>query len=182
MFRREDAADHAVVADLHARAFGDSERVPALVNALRAAPAALPPISLLATSDAHVIGHVLLSACRLDAPRRLVDVFTLSPLAVEPEWRGRGVGTALLRAALAAADDSDIPLVFVEGSPVYYGARGFGPAASLGFRRPSLRIPEPAFQVACLSSYEPWMTGTFVYSEAFWRYDCVGLRDEPAAD
>lgn len=180
--RPEGAADHAVVADLHARAFEDPDRVPALVDGLRVAPATLPPISLVATADDQVIGHVLLSACRLDAPRRLVDVFTLSPLAVDPAWQRRGAGTALIRAALAAADDSGVPLVFLEGAPDYYGPRGFGPAGALGFRRPSLRIPEPGFQVACLSAYEPWMTGTFVYSETFWRHDCVGLRDEPAAD
>lgn len=178
--RPEHPADHAIVADLHARAFEDPDRVPALVDALRIAPAALPPISLVATVDDQVIGHVLLSACRLDAPRRLVDVFTLSPLAVDPGWQRRGVGTALIRAALAAADDSGVPLVFLEGSPDYYAARGFGPAGEIDFRRPSLRIPEPAFQVACLSRYEPWMTGTFVYSDTFWRHDSVGLRDSAA--
>ncbi|MDH6705846.1 hypothetical protein P3T27_002568 [Kitasatospora sp. MAA19] len=35
-------------------------------------------------------------------------------------------------------------------------------------------------QVAKLSSYEPWMTGTFVCSEAFWANDRVGLRDPGA--
>lgn len=47
----------------------------------------------------------------------------------------------------------------------------------LGFRRPSLRIPEPAFQVLRLDSWEPWMTGTLVYSRIFWDLDCVGLRE-----
>jgi putative acetyltransferase len=45
---------------------------------------------------------------------------------------------------------------------------------------PPRRIPPPAFQVACLPGYETWMTGTLVYSEAFWALDCVGLRDESA--
>ena len=179
--RPEVAADHGPVAEVHARAFDDPDRVPALVDALRVAPAAVPPISLVVALDDRVIGHVLLSACRVDAPRRLVDVFTLSPLGVAPEWQRQGIGTALIRAALAAADDTGVPLVFLEGSPVYYGPRGFLPAGSAGFRRPSLRIPEPAFQVARLSGYEPWMTGTFVYSEVFWLHDCVGLRDESAA-
>jgi putative acetyltransferase len=29
-------------------------------------------------------------------------------------------------------------------------------------------IPPGAFQVARLSSYQEWMTGTFVYSDVFW--------------
>jgi putative acetyltransferase len=28
-----------------------------------------------------------------------------------------------------------------------------------------------------LPAYEPWMTGTLVYAEAFWRHDAVGPRD-----
>lgn len=179
IIRPEDPADHPGVARLHALAFGDPERVPALVTALREAPAAMPPISLVATVDGETVGHVMLSACRLDADRRLVDVLTLSPLAVTPQWQRRGIGTSLVRAALAAAADSGVPLVCLEGSPDYYGARGFVPAASLGVRRPSLRIPAAAFQVAPLGTYEAWMRGTFVYSETFWLHDCVGLRDAP---
>jgi putative acetyltransferase len=45
---------------------------------------------------------------------------------------------------------------------------------------PSLRFPDAAFQVATLSGYEPWMTGTLVYPDTFWAHDCVGLRG-PAA-
>lgn len=45
---------------------------------------------------------------------------------------------------------------------------------------PSLRMPDAAFQVARLPAYEPWMTGTLVYSETFWALDCVGLRDPDA--
>lgn len=66
-------------------------------------------------------------------------------------------------------------------SPRYYGARGFETASAAGFRSPSLRIPDTAFQVARLSAYEPWMTGTFVYSETFWALDAVGLRAEDRA-
>ncbi|WP_377267956.1 GNAT family N-acetyltransferase [Peterkaempfera sp. SMS 1(5)a] len=175
--RPERAQDHEAVGRLHALAFGDPDRVPGLVDALRAAPGAVEPIGLVATRDDQVVGHVMLSACRLDAERRLVDVLSLSPLGVHPDHQRRGVGSQLVAAALKAAEEQGIPLVFLEGSPVYYGERGFQRADLHGFRSPSLRIPVAGFQVAVLSSYEPWMTGTFIYSEAFWAHDCVGLRD-----
>ncbi|MFI6317070.1 GNAT family N-acetyltransferase [Nonomuraea sp. NPDC050556] len=168
--RPETPADHDSVGDLHAQAFGDPVRVPALVTALRETP---DPLSFVAVDGERVVGHVMLSACRLDAQERLVDVMSLSPLGVLPAYQGQGIGTRLLEHALAEAT---VPLVFLEGSPAYYGKRGFQRADELGFRSPSLRIPPPAFQVATLSSYEPWMTGTFVYSEPFWAHDCVGLR------
>jgi putative acetyltransferase len=178
MIREERAGDHGVVREVHALAFGDGERVPALVDALRVAPASLEPLSWVATIGERVVGHVMLSGCRLDALPRLVDVVTLSPLGVLPEYQGRGIGTRLVAHALAEADSQGVPLVFLEGSPQYYGKRGFVDATAAGFRPPTLRYPPGAFQVARLSSYEDWMTGTFVYSDTFWALDCVGLRGD----
>lgn len=178
VIRQETDGDHGDVREVHARAFGDSDRVPGLVEALRAAKAALAPMSFVATLDGRVVGHVMLSAGRLDAPCRIVDVLSLSPLGVLPAFQHQGIGTRLIQHALAAADSQGVPLVFLEGSPRYYGERGFQAAEAAGFRPPSLRYPDGAFQVVRLSAHEPWMTGTFVYSETFWAWDCVGLRGE----
>ncbi|SEO19397.1 putative acetyltransferase [Actinacidiphila rubida] len=174
--RDERPGEEREVRALQAAAFGDEDRVPGLVDALRAAPAALPPLSFVAEAGGRIVGHVMLSACRLDALPRLVDVYSLSPLGVHPDAQGRGIGTRLIAHALAAADERRVPLVFLEGSPRYYRARGFRPAEELGFRAPTLRYPPGAFQVAALAAYEEWMTGTFVYAETFWALDCVGLR------
>jgi putative acetyltransferase len=175
--RPEAEADTSAVEAIHHRAFGESgKKIAALVRALRQAPAALAPISLVAVHGDIPIGHILLSAGRLDATSRLVNVFSLSPLAVDPTQQRRGIGAALIASALREADRREVPLVFLEGSPDYYGTRGFERASALGFRSPSLRIPDAAFQVARLSRFEQWMTGGFVYSEIFWTHDCVGLR------
>jgi putative acetyltransferase len=173
MIRAEEPEDHSAVGEVHALAFSHEPAVPRLVDALRVLPGC---VSLVATEDGVVAGHVMLTRCRLDAPPRLVDVYSLSPLGVHPAHQRRGIGTALVAQALREADAAGVALVFLEGSPKYYGARGFENATAAGFRRPSLRIPEGAFQVAKLSAYEPWMTGSFVYAETFWALDCVGLR------
>jgi putative acetyltransferase len=174
--RAETAADAAAVGRLHAVAFG-GDLVPRLVTRLRQRPAALAPRGYVVVVDGEIAGHVLLSASWLDAPRKLVDVLVLSPLGVLPQHRRRGFGTRLVATAIEAADQAGAPLLFLEGDPAYYAKRGFQPAGPLGFRKPSLRIPDPAFQVVKLSAYEPWMTGTLVYAEPFWALDCVGLRD-----
>jgi putative acetyltransferase len=178
--RNEQIRDHEPVRSIHRRAFGSEhgETVADLVDALRHDdPSAL---SLVSEEADGVVGHVMLSRCLLDAPRRIVEVTCLGPLAVAPEWQRRGVGTALIHRSLQGLDERGVPLVFLEGDPRYYSRTGFSPAGEHGFRKPSLRIPDWAFQVVKLSAYEPWMSGTFVYSSAFWRYDCVGLRDENA--
>jgi len=146
--RQERAGDHEAVREVHTQAFGDGEPVPALVDALRAAQTSLAPLSLVASVGERVVGHVMLSACRLDALPRLVDVVSLSPLGVLPAFQRQGIGTRLVAHALAGADSRGIPLVFLEGSPHYYGKRGFADATKVGFRPPTLRYPPGAFQVA----------------------------------
>jgi putative acetyltransferase len=96
---------------------------------------------------------------------------------VSENHRRRGIGEQLVRAGLSAAERQSAPLVMLEGDPRYYRRMGFVAASTLGLRRPSLRIPEEGFQARPLSSYEPWMTGTMVYPDLWWRYDLVGLRE-----
>jgi putative acetyltransferase len=128
--------------------------------------------------DRIVVGHVGLSRAWLDARRELVDVWVLSPLSVEPGRQGSGIGTALVAAALDAAREAGVPALFLEGSPDYYGARGFERADRLGLRPPALeRTPAPAFQVATFDAYRPWMTGQLVYPSTWWEHEAAGLRD-----
>lgn len=170
------AATHGVVS----AAFVDEPVVADLVEALRESTAWIDGLSFVAKSEGRVVGHVLVTRALLDAPRRLVDVLVLSPLAVAPAVQRRGVGARLVRHCLDVVATRPEPALFLEGSPRYYGRFGFEPAVERGFRRPSLRIPKPAFQVKLLPAYQGWMTGTLVYAEPFWRFDCVGLREEPS--
>jgi putative acetyltransferase len=176
--REERPDDAGAVRHVHLRAFGDHGEVVAdLVDTLRHGISSGGGFALVAEVAGQVVGHVMVTRSLLDAPRRLVDVQVLSPLGVLPEHQRQGVGSALVRAGLATLAESESPLVFLEGDPGYYSRFGFTPGAELGFRKPSLRIPDAAFQVIRLPAYEPWMTGTLVYSEPFWRHDAVGLRD-----
>lgn len=149
-----------------------------LVDDLRGAVAAGEGLSLLAEERDEVVGHVMFTTSLLDAPRRLVPVQVLSPVGVLPDRQKEGIGTRLIRRGLEILADREAPVVFLEGPPAYYSRFGFEPGAAHGFRKPSLRIPDKAFQALRLPSYEPWMTGTLVYAETFWAHDAVGLRDD----
>jgi putative acetyltransferase len=184
--REELPGDRESVRDLHQRAFGDHGPddhgivVANLVDALRETIGPANGLSLVAEDDGQLVGHVMFTRSLLDAPRRLVEVQVLSPLGVMPEHQKRGIGSALVRHGLKVIAEQAVPVVFLEGDPRYYSRFGFEPGGDHGFRKPSLRIPDVAFQVIKLPGYQPWMTGTLVYAEPFWRYDCVGLRDPSA--
>lgn len=182
--RRETQSDADLVAQVVGAAFGPaSPTVPDLVHALRPyshfgdGPAIDAPLALVAELDRELVGHVMLTLAHVDTWESLAPVLVLSPLAVRPDRQGRGIGTALVAGALELAGSTNAPALFLEGSPKYYRARGFAAAEPLGFRRPSLRIPRPAFQVALLPGYSESITGTLIYPPPFWQLDCVGLRD-----
>ena len=174
--RPERPSDRKAVRRVVGTAFGDEgPTVTALLDALNATGRVVA--GLVAEVDGSVVGHVQLNRSWLDTRERVVDVLVLSPLSVEPGHQGRGIGGALVAAAIAAAGGTGAPTLFLEGSPAYYGARGFRRGDELGFERPSVRIPQAAFQVAMLPAHEAWMSGRLVYCDAFWELDCVGLRD-----
>ena len=176
MIRPQRGTDRGAVRQVVADAFGeDGLHVVELLGALDGA--GRTRADLVAEVDGEVVGHVRLSQSWVDAREALVEVLVLSPLAVSPAAQGRGVGTALLAAAVEAARDLGVPAVFLEGSPDFYGARGWERGSAHGFARPSSRIPDAAFQVVVLGGHEPWMTGPLVYCDPFWALDAVGLRD-----
>jgi putative acetyltransferase len=178
-FRVERPDEAGAVDAMVIETFGE-DKLRGMLRDLRASDAWIDGLSFVADLDGEVVGHVLFTHSLLDAPRRLVEVLVLSPLAVRTDVQGRGIGSDLVRHGLEQLRSRPEPAVFLEGSPAYYPRFGFVPGDGLGFRKPSLRIPDAAFQVVTLPSYESWMTGTLVYAEPFWRNDCVGLRDPDA--
>ena len=138
--------------------------------------------SVVAVLDGTVVGHVGLSTAWLDARRELLEVWLLSPLSVRPDLQRRGIGTALVAAAVEHARAGGAPLLFLEGDPGYYGRRGFERASDHGFAAPSERTPDRAFQVVRLDAAEDWMRGRVVYRDVWWRHDAAGLRDPLLAE
>jgi putative acetyltransferase len=156
-------------------AFDDPE-IGTLLNALRESWAWDDRFSFVAVLRDRIVAQVLYTHAILDAPDRLRDVVVLSPIGVLPELQRCGVGRRMIAETLQTLDSAGVPVVFLEGDPTYYAHIGFEQASSYGFRKPSERIPDEAFQCYRLSNFGPELEGTVVYPDAFWRTDSVGLR------
>jgi putative acetyltransferase len=158
----ENAIGAVVVAAFNSVEHGD------LVAAIRASPHFVPELSLVAEMDDVIVGHVMISDVTLDSAGTQRRIASLSPLAVAPEHQRGGIGSALVRAVTARADELGEPLVVLEGDPGYYSRFGFEPSAPLGIHitLPSWAPPEAA-QVLRLRGYDPSIRGDVVYPPAF---------------
>jgi putative acetyltransferase len=167
--RPEQPLDLDQIHELHRDAFrGPAEAE--LVDAVRSGAGFIPGLSLVAaTDDGSVLGHILLSQVGFDPsgtdPMRQ-DVLALAPLAVLPPHQGRGIGSALMRDALALADAREEPFTVVLGSPAFYGPFGFVAAGAHGIDGPYDAAGE-AFQVRPRPGTEGIPAGTVVYPRMF---------------
>src|SRR6195256_2023076 len=116
----ETANDAQAIERLHERTFGPGRFVLSAYR-LREHVDHLLDLSFTARIGTLLVGSVRqLPVCVGDTPARL-----LGPLTVEPPFRGRGVGSALLDRALADARAKDHRLVLLVGDEAYYSRVGF---------------------------------------------------------
>ncbi len=131
--RTETAADHDAIARVIAAAFAGADHASGtearIVAALRRAGALA--LSMVADIDGRIAGHVALSPVVLDD--RSEGWFGLGPVAVDPRDQGHGVGSALVRAALAELPALGARGCVVLGEPAYYTRFGFRHHAALRY-------------------------------------------------
>jgi predicted N-acetyltransferase YhbS len=172
LIRREEAADTGAIASITAAAFarpgqrsGEEPPEVRLVEELRAGPAWIPALSLVAvTQGGEVVGHVLCTRGHVDQ----APVLGLGPLSVRPDQQRRGVGSALMHAVIGAADALGEPLIALLGDPGYYVRFGFRLAQEYQVTPPQPQWREH-FQVRTLAGYQPSVRGEFAYPEPFDR-------------
>ena len=116
----ETADDVAAIERLHERTFGPG-RYAKIAYRIREDVTHSLELSFVARIGTLMVGSVRLSPVRIgEAPALL-----LGPLTVEPPFRERGIGQALLERALAEAKQQGHRLVVLVGDEPYYGKVGF---------------------------------------------------------
>lgn len=139
--RFEEADDVPAIRRLSEAAFGGRLEA-GIVDALRNVGAIT--LSMVAAIGGEVIGHALFTPVTLITNGPSLPLLGLGPVAVLPEYQGRGVGTLLIEACLEQLRQSGAAGVVVVGDPAYYARFGFIPAARWGLRA-EMEVPEGAF-------------------------------------
>ena len=125
--------DVAAIDHLLDTCFGPARRARTAYR-LRDGAAPLDGFSLVARDGEAVIGSVQLWPLAL-LHGRSTPLLLLGPLAVAPDRRCEGLGTALMTEALARVDAAGAPPVVLIGDAPYYARFGFA-AAPLGWQVP----------------------------------------------
>lgn len=128
-----------------------------IVNALRCCGQLT--VSLVAVEDGEVIGHVAISPVRISSGAS--GWYGLGPISVWSDRQGQGIGSVLMKAALAELQRLGGIGCVVLGDPGYYGRFGF--KAHPGLELPG--VPQEYFQAQVFAGELP--TGTVQYHEAF---------------
>jgi predicted N-acetyltransferase YhbS len=116
----ETAEDAEAIDRLHERTFGPG-RYARTAYRIREDVAHRLALSFTARIGTLMVGSVRLSPIRIGKTPALL----LGPLTVEPPFRERGIGQALLKRALHEAKAKGHRLVVLVGDEPYYGKVGF---------------------------------------------------------
>jgi predicted N-acetyltransferase YhbS len=116
----ETPEDDPAIEKLSERTFGPG-RFARSAYRLREGFAHQRELSYTARIGTLLVGSVRLTPIKIGTAKALL----LGPLTVEPPFRSRGVGRALMDASMKAAKDAGTKLILLVGDEPYYGRLGF---------------------------------------------------------
>lgn len=116
----EDEAEALAIDRLHERTFGPG-RFARSAFRIREAIAHERRLSFTARIGTLLVGSLRLTRIRIGETPGLF----LGPLTIEPPFRSRGIGRALIERALAEAARAENRLVILVGDEAYYARCGF---------------------------------------------------------
>lgn len=128
-----------------------------IVNALRGSGNLM--ISLIAEVDGKIVGHLAVSPISISDGSQ--GWYGLGPISVMPDYQRVGIGSQLMRQALATLRELGVSGCVVLGEPEYYSRFGFK-------AEPSLVLPDvPPEYFHAISFDAPVPIGLVSYHKSF---------------
>lgn len=167
VIRNESHQDSESVYRVVTEAFGRPEEAD-LVNRLRELEGS---VSLVASIENEIVGHILFSRVRLvkgDGHRDDLEIAGLAPMAVSPSHQRSGIGKKLIESGLGECKRRGYQACVLLGHPGYYPRFGFRPAFSSFSIRSTYEVPDEAFMaLELVSDSLENKSGTIHYHSSF---------------
>jgi predicted N-acetyltransferase YhbS len=168
-FHPSDAAEAVQLVTAAFRASGgeaEGDAVGALVRNLIDTTPAHDLRGFVAEESGVLLGSIFFSRLTFE---REAEAFILSPVAVDADHQGRGIGQALIRYGLEALRGQGVEVVVTYGDPAYYAKVGFLPLPTR-----LIAPPHP------LSQPEGWIGQSLAGANlpALGRASCVEALDD----
>lgn len=171
--RKEQADDHKEVFDLIQEAFEMEEysdhKEGYLVERLRKSDAFIPDLSLVATINKRIIGHILLTRIHIHNEKENFDSLALAPVSVLPAYQNKGIGSLLIKEAHRKAKELGHHSIVLLGHPDYYPRFGYEMAYKRNISLP-FEVPKENCMVISLSENGlDGVSGLVKYPSAFFE-------------
>lgn len=111
-----------------------------LVDSVRNSPDFVRDLSLVAEINGRIVGHALLSKIKLTRDGAAHPALALGPMSVVPSQSHRGIGLALIEAAVNRAKGMRYTAIVVAGHPEYFERYGFKPSTEFNLSA-NLNLP-----------------------------------------
>jgi putative acetyltransferase len=171
--RLEVPGDELAVRGVNRAAFTGPEEA-AITDAIRAeAPEGWHSLVAVGApgsmADGVIVGALLLSPAPIegDDGSELATALAIGPVAVLPELQYRGIGSALMGAAMGLAIARGVPALVLLGHDTYYPRFGFVAARGVGLQPPTEKWPDQFWMAKLLPAWDDDFQGTVRFNEAF---------------
>lgn len=165
--RQEITGDKDAVYEINSIAFAQNNEAK-LVDLLRQSNAFIPELSLVATINNKVVGHILFTKIKIvNDYKEETESLALAPMAVRPEYQRKGIGSQLIKCGIEKAKELQYKSVIVLGHRHYYPKFGFVPADKWNIKSP-YDVPSNVFMaLELVTGALTGVNGTVKYPKEF---------------
>lgn len=179
IIRQENKDDYREVENLVRESFwnvyrpGCSEHY--VIHTLRNDPAFVGQLDFVMEMNGRITGQNMFMKTVIQSDDgRKIDVLTMGPICISPEFQRMGYGKILLDHSLQEAKQMGFGAVLFEGNIAFYGKSGFGFSSSFGIRYHDLPEDADSSFFLCkelINGYLDGITGVYLTPKGYYVND-----------
>lgn len=141
-----------------------------LVERLRESEAFIPELSMLAEVDGQPVGYALLTKIKIvNEHSQPTTSLALAPIAVLPEYQGKGIGGKLILTIHEKAKALGFTSIVLLGHEDYYPRFGYKMAKEFGINLPFDVPDENCMLIELAENALQFVNGTVAYPKEFYE-------------